>query len=581
MADGEIETYYQSPLFQEAMRYFQSGGWEDGLNRLAEVEKQYPLNVELRSLRQEMQVRSHIDLVEKADARVALRKQIFSYGSRIAVLLLVVLAVAWGTITYYNVIQQRVVATTNQAQVQIKEVQALTNYRNAQNLLLAGKSDQALQMLTDLAITNPDLPGLNAYIDQAKAQKALDDRYAQGLDLLKTGDLQGALAIFKEIQTDNPQYKDVTLQVQMLESQGQLSTILSQADAAFQAGKWETAVTGYETLHTLDANYQANYVSSQLFQSYVNAASEALNEAEPTMDGLQKAENYFSLALSLRPQDPSTLSKRAEVRATITTRMVNTYLSNAEAALVGQSDSLAALQTAEGYFTKALELRPGDPMILTKYQMAVNYLAAIDSYTKGAWDDVITGMQKVTALDPNYANGTARQALYEALIARGDDRTATGDYLLALDDYQQAAILARQMTNTTVGQFEAQTRIAETQGLLGNQKDAVLIYQAALETVGLRDAILVSDTSLSTDLRSAEDYAARGNYPTSFNLYRKVMADWVAAVGTQDYQVQAGDYLPMLARRYNTTVSAILAANGLTARFTLQPDTQLHIPTKP
>jgi LysM repeat protein len=59
------------------------------------------------------------------------------------------------------------------------------------------------------------------------------------------------------------------------------------------------------------------------------------------------------------------------------------------------------------------------------------------------------------------------------------------------------------------------------------------------------------------------------------------MLDWVTAVGAETYSVQAGDYLPMLARRYNTTVSAILAANGLTAQIQLKPDTELTIPTTP
>ena len=161
------------------------------------------------------------------------------------------------------------------------------------------------------------------------------------------------------------------------------------------------------------------------------------------------------------------------------------------------------------------------------------------------------------------------------------DFNAAGEYLLALEDFQRAAILARQMPNSTTGEFEAQTRIAEAKGLLGAYQDAVLIYQAALDAAGLRGPILSSDTTLASDLRNAEAYAIQYDYRTAFNLYRKVMLDWVTAVASETYSVQAGDYLPMLARHYNTTVSAILAANGMTAQIQLEPNTELNIPTTP
>jgi len=45
--------------------------------------------------------------------------------------------------------------------------------------------------------------------------------------------------------------------------------------------------------------------------------------------------------------------------------------------------------------------------------------------------------------------------------------------------------------------------------------------------------------------------------------------------------VKNGDYLSMLAHRYNTTVAAILAANNMNNAPRLTPDTQLIIPTLP
>ena len=581
MVNGETESYYQSPLFREAMNHFQTGQWEEGLNRLAEVEKKYPLNLELRTLRQEMQVRSRMEEYEIEDDKRAMRKKVMYYLTRIGVGVLLILVIYFSASTYFKWIQQRWQNTLQDFNAQVVEVEAAVKYRNAQELLQAGYASDALQMFEELADSNPELEGLETYVNEAKVLKGVGERYAEALSLMKTGDQQGALDIFKAIEEERPLYRDVTLQIQTLESQVQLSDVLSKADEAYTQGDWEAALTAYETIRAVDANYKVDHVVEQLYQSYLKAADKVLLEPSPTLEALQAAESYFSRALSLRPQDMLTLSRRAEVRNTIETRLVNKYLEDAEAALVGQADSLTALRVAQEYFVKALDLRPGDATVLIKFQLAQNYLAAIDAYWKSAWEDVISFMGEVVAQEPDYAEGTARQALYEALISRGDNFNAAGEYLLALEDFQRAAILARQMPNSTTGEFEAQTRIAEAKGLLGAYQDAVLIYQAALDTAGLRGPILSSDTTLASDLRNAEAYAIQYDYRTAFNLYRKVMLDWVTAVASETYSVQAGDYLPMLARRYNTTVSAILAANGMTAQIQLEPNTELNIPTTP
>jgi tetratricopeptide (TPR) repeat protein len=581
MVDSETESYYQSPLFREALKLFQTGQWEDGLTRLAEVEKKFPLNLELRTLRQEMQVRARVEDYEVEDAKKDTRKRIMFYVSRVGVGVLLIIVMYFAASTYLRWLQDRWQTTLQGFNAQVVEVEAAVKYRNAQNLLQAGYAGEALTMFEELAATNPELDGLETYIGEAKALQGVGERYAQALDMLKTGDQKGALAIFVEIEAEHPLYRDVALQVQTLESQVQLSDVLTQADEAFMTGDWEAAITGYEAIRAVDMEYKVSHVEEQLYQSYLNAADRVLLEPTPTLEALQLAESYFSRALSLQPQDTGTLARRSEVRGSIEERLVNKYLEDAEAALVGQADSLTALRTAQELLVKALELRPDDATVLLKFQAAQNYLAGIDAYNQSAWDQVVTYMEKVVGQDPDFAQGTARQVLYEALISRGDNYNASGEYLLALDDYQRAAIMARQMSDSTIGEFEAQTRIAEAKGLLGDFQNAVFIYQAALASAGLRETILFSDTDLSDDLRNAEAYATSFEYQTSFNLYRKVMLDWVTAVGTETYSVQAGDYLPMLARRYNTTVSAILAANGLTAQIQLKPDTELTIPTTP
>src|SRR4030066_21903 len=107
MADSETESYYQSSLFREAMKHFQTGQWEDGLSRLAEVEKKYPLDLELRTLRQEMQVRARVEDYEVEDAKHDTRKKILWYASRVGVGILLVLVFYFAASSYLKWMQER------------------------------------------------------------------------------------------------------------------------------------------------------------------------------------------------------------------------------------------------------------------------------------------------------------------------------------------------------------------------------------------------------------------------------------------------------------------------------------------
>ena len=50
-----------SPSFHEAMGHFRVGRWEEGFLKLAEVEKKFPMETDLRTIRQEMEIRcTHI-----------------------------------------------------------------------------------------------------------------------------------------------------------------------------------------------------------------------------------------------------------------------------------------------------------------------------------------------------------------------------------------------------------------------------------------------------------------------------------------------------------------------------------------
>jgi tetratricopeptide (TPR) repeat protein len=582
MAVHVSETYKNYPAYQQALSDLQVGKWAEGLTGLAEVEKKYPLETELRALRQEMQVRARIDDYEIEEVKAAKTRRLQRIVIRVGLLLLIGVLIFAVIATYSGWLQNQWNSAQQKFNSEVHQTEMAVQLLNARQLLQAGQTGEALAILQEMEQTEPGYPGVSEAMDAALAQQDLENQYTQAMEMLAAGNSQDALSILHSIDEQAPQYRDVTQQIESLQMLGQMDAYLAQAEQAFSDGRWDDAIAGYESLRLLDPEYKTDQVEAQLFQAYINAATAVLEDPFPSLELLQTADRYFSQALSLRPQDREAVSARTAVRTTIESRMVDDYIQAAQDALVGSPDSLESLAIAESLFSRALELRPNDPNILMQYQLAEMYLAAVDDFAASDYAAVVDALEYVVGIDENYANGTARQTLYEAYIGRGQAELAIGNYPYAILDFQNAATLAQQTPDATSVYFESQIMIAEAQGLAGDYVQAIVLYQNALTESGLRDAILSSDTALNSDLQNAEATAVAGNYSRAFQLYRSLLLGRVSAYNNSlVVRIKNGDYITSLARQFGTTVSAILAANDLTNQDRLDPNTDLIIPTLP
>ena len=582
MSLNQAGSYTDSPAFKEAMGYFWVGKWSEGFAKLAEVESKFPMEAGLRSLRQMMEVRSRINDYEAEEIKKRKIKSLVGYGVRILIVLLVIVVAVGAVSTYSGWIQGQIAKAQSQLSQNYQQAELTIEFRNAQQLIVAGKSDEALAAYEKIKAINPDFPGLTDAITQAQALKDVEVQYTQAMNLLQLGDSAQALDILKSIGAKMPNYRDVSLQIKNLQTQTEMSSVLQQADQAFSEGRFEDAISGYESLRLMDPNFDKSHVEDNLFQSYVQAAQMLLLSPVNSLDTLKKIDGYFSNALALKPLDREALAARTKVRLVIEDSMIGEYVSQAQAALATAPDSLEAQQAAEQYLSMALSVRPNDPTVLTQFQMAQAYIQAVSYFSSSKWDAVIEQLEFVVGQQAGYANGTAIQTLYDAYIARGSDYVASGQYALALEDFQRSAVLAQQLSDSAPLAFEAQTMIAEAQGLLNHYQDAVRIYQDAISSIGLRERILALQNSLTQTLVSAESAASRGDYQSAFYAYRNVIRNRVRAYDqTTVITIKSGDYLTLLARRYNTTVAAILAANQMNNQPRLTPNTQIIIPTLP
>jgi tetratricopeptide (TPR) repeat protein len=518
------QPYFQHPLYPLAMQHLQEGDWRAGLKEIERLVELYPLEQELRSLRNEFNFKSHLDSLEAADQLAERRGRVRRLLLRLAAAVAILLAAYVTVRVSWRWMAQQVMAARQQVEQEIQAASISAMQRDVEALMHAGRLAEADALLGEISQLDPSVPGLAELSAELSFAVDLSDRYDEAMGLIDGKDWVGAKASLQGLEAAVPNYRDVSIQLAYIERQTLLGNLLSQGEAAFAEGNWEEAVTAFENLRALHPQHEPETIEARLFQSYVSAG---------------------------------------------------------RGVLIGQEDSLAALQLAESHFRKALALRPQDPEVKRERELAGLYLKAQDDFDLGNWSAVIEGLEIVIGADPSYAQGTARQTLYDAYAARGDLQMSVNLYDGALSDFERAVALAEQDAGAGLRLYEAHLKLAEVQGATGNFEAAVLHFRTAAELGKLQARAAQDNPAMLGALLEAERHAANGNFGVAFERYRRAMrladADQVRKI----HVVQEGEYLTLLAGRYGSTVQAIAVANGIEDFNLIFPGQELLIPVLP
>jgi tetratricopeptide (TPR) repeat protein len=539
MTAQSAESYINHPTFNSAMKHFQEGDWTASLKEVDWLLKQFPLERELQRLQKDISTRAKLDLTERSDDRIEKRKKLFNFALRSGLLLAVLFIGLLTFSSFSGVIQEKIQLARNAIDAEVEEIELAAMYRDAQALLQADRPDEAYTILLEIVDRGGDFPDLQETLVQATDVSNIKTRYEEAVRLYDLQDWSAAQALLEDISRVSPNYRNVASLIANIQGMSALTNMYDQSTAYFEAGEWEQAVSGYESLRSIDPTYRTDTVIEQLFHSYVNAA---------------------------------------------------------RTVLVDQEDSLEALRTAENYFRKALALHPQDPEIKAERELARLYIDAQAQFLAGQWTEVISGLEVVYAKEPSYAVGAALQTLYEAYVARGDNRLAAGEYELALSDFQRAVVLAEQDPEAVLRLYEAQLKVAEAQGVQDNYEAAVLLYRSAVELTRLKDRAKQEDLAQLALLEEAEYYATIGNFSVSYERYRAALGivpgnyclsfdPYQEALHYERYMqtmtrhtVEPGEYLTLIANRYHSTVCAIVLANEITDPDTIYQGQELIIP---
>ncbi len=578
MTTNSSDTFLKDPLFQKAMNNLQIGNWRDGLEMINQLIENYPGSLELGSLHQEMQLRANIDDDEREDTAADKRHQLKKNILRLAFLVLIVALTIWGILTYSAWIQDQLVAAGNRFDSEVRTIEMAAKFRNGQNLLIAGRVDEAQATFMEIVEIDSNYPGIEQAIEQADKILVLEEKYTQAMQFIDDNDMATALVVLESISSIDPYYKDVSVRIDEINNQFLLADLNSQADSTYKQQDWEMAASRYETIRAINPQYKHELIEERLLDSYIQAAFGVLSADTSSFEALETAEEYYRKALALRPQDPNVLLERERTRQIFRDSLSQKYVEAALAVLGDETDSLKVIQVAEENFRKAFALTPNNPEVETQYNLAQRYLQAQDDFTKGNYDEVIESLSILYQENPEYASGTAQQTLFEAYISRGTTLMMDGEYLLALNDFQRATAIAENNPDSVLSIFSAKIKVAEAHGALANYEEAVFSYEDAMDLI---DLTLITDKefeSTRAKLANADHLADIRYFRQAFRLFKDAAPNVLTSFSTLTHIVESEDYLTSLANRYNTTVEAIVKVNNLISPKQIQAGQELIIP---
>ncbi|HZE15364.1 MAG TPA: hypothetical protein VE197_06430, partial [Mycobacterium sp.] len=296
----------------------------------------------------------------------------------------------------------------------------------------AGQWDAVVAAAQELAGLDPEHPDPGGIVSDAKAKI----RHA---DLFKRSGQAWAQAadLFSAIEQEQPGYRDAAALLTTAEQQRHLAAWLDQAEAAAGHDDWDTAVTALENLCAVDPAYrdagarlkQARSARSVKQRRSLVDEMTALHQAGRWKEVLAAAEKLAQLDPD-RP-DPGGIVSDAQAK------IRDAQLAEQYAQALNHLDQHHWQQAAE-VFTAIEQEQAGyrDAAALLKTAEQQRHLAAwLDQAEAAAghddWDNAITALENLCAIDPAYRDAGAR--LEQARSARSvKQRRSLVDEMTAL-----------------------------------------------------------------------------------------------------------------------------------------------------
>jgi len=555
----------------------QLGNWGDALADVSKFLIQYPEHEEALRLKNQIELMVQLDTGEKDDHDSLRKQMIVKTILGISGILLLLAIVYFGF--------QRLVAESfllpPPTPTNIVSPEIHIAFTNAETYLAAGQYNEAEEFLNIVKEIDPNYPGLEDLRKRLEVSQTVEELYKEAMTYFSEEQDTEAYEVLGEILVLDPLYKNVSILIIDLERQFELEERLQDADIAYSAGNWEEAIIHYKSYLAFSQNLDTASIEDRLFESYIQIIEDILSEDLFELADLKYAGELLQDARKLHPQNAEAQLARSITENEIVDLLVGKYILLARTTLYESPNSTQAMFEAKQYLSTALGLNPHSPAIYLEFDLLSRYLKALASYDKDQWTDVIVDVRYIYEKDPDFANGAANQFLYEAYLSRGAFWVAVGNNTSAVEDFQQATLIANKYPDAILLNYEAQLNLAFAIGRTGNYKDAANLYKSAIDQANVKQLAYSKDRILFIAISAAETNLRQRIYERSYYFFADAIGGKKEVFTLSTYTFKEGDHIIFLAKEFNSTVSMILEYSDLVYTDLIKPGQELLIPTLP
>lgn len=256
--------------------------------------------------------------------------------------------------------------------------------QTAQVQIASGQYADATLTYQDILTAAPDDPQAIAGLARAQRLEQAAKLYVQATEALNAGDQAKAMRLLQELEALEANYRDAASLVEQIKSTQTLSLVYDNAVKLYQSSNWPEATQAFESIRSANPNFRPTEVREYLFNAY-------------------------------------------------------TQLGNMQ---VEQAETIAAIEVADGYFQKALTVRPLDQRTDTARRIVATFLDGAEAYQAKNWDMAIRKLSVVHEQQPTYFGGRVAQWLFEAYMTAGEALMGQGDPFSARDRFAGAVRVA-------------------------------------------------------------------------------------------------------------------------------------------
>jgi tetratricopeptide (TPR) repeat protein len=561
------------PDYIKLLEHYQLAEFNKCAEVLDKLEKQYPEHPGLINFKDDLQLKLSLkNMLISTEKEENLKKKktirnmiVFAVTS-----LFIVVVIFYFSYIYFNknvAIKQQEDEATLIASLEYQ----------AEQLLLGGQPQPAADIIERIRSINPGYENIPELVTWADDLLRLEDNYQTALNFISENKNSEALAILNEIESEQPRMWDVLQKITSIETSFQIAKYMEEGNTAFQVGKWDTVIVAYENALNLDSELDNPLMNGQLLKAYLNRIISMLDNEKTSTEDIENAEEYYRKAVAMTSQSKAFASERENLQKASSDLLELKYTQIAKDILADKNQTVTSIAKALSYMRKAANIEPENIALSLDLKNAEYYQIAYKNFIRMNWEQVIDILNQIPSANSNYANENASELLFNAYYELGKQYSSVGLYLDAINNFEQAEILAWPDSGNLIKLFQVQVILGDMYGKLKDYENAVSYYQYALNAIQVNKR-LKNFPAITTKLAEANFSAVYGNYEDGFKAFQEVLRDIDGIYSESEIEISDGVCLAFFASENLSTVDAILTANNLPISMVMTLGRKLKVP---